>query len=206
MLGDLLAAAGDRPGAIAAYEAAIDSKHAYWSWQARIDLACLLDDDGDERDNARARELLEIVAASGDADFAPIGSLVLGQVIADSDASGAVAAFETAIATGEPEVSPHARLFLALLRWGSGDTAGARELLEAAAASIRPEDRASVYGVLGDLLNNMGDGDAAQAAYRTACASGDPNVAGAAERRVSEPPPVLDFAAAIERARSTFLA
>jgi hypothetical protein len=60
-----------------------------------------------------------------------------------------------------------------------------------------------VYGVLGDLLNNMGDGDAAQAAYRTACASGDPNVAGAAERRVSEPPPVLDFAAAIERARST---
>jgi len=79
-----------------------------------------------------------------------LGGLLAGQ----QDWARAEAAYRAAIVTGDQHWAPIAQVDLAAVRQRQGDAAGARELLEQAAASENPRAVAMAQARLGDLPGN----------------------------------------------------
>ena len=169
VLGDLLAEQEDWSGAEAAYQAAINTADPQWAPIAQVELASLRQ----RRGISGVRELLEAAAASGNLQAVARASDLLGDLLAEQeDWSGAEAAYQAAINTADPQWAQIAQVDLALLRWQRSDISGARELLEAAAAR-QSAVTARAYGVLGDLLAELGRTLESQAAYEAVINTGN---------------------------------
>jgi tetratricopeptide (TPR) repeat protein len=114
LLGDLLKARGDRKGARAAYERAVDSQHPLWSPMAVADLAQLCHDEGD--DDA-AREHLNRAIRVDHPVIAGRARILYAEIEADRDPSAAVEHLEEAYRSSNVVVSLSAAFALVLV-WG----------------------------------------------------------------------------------------
>jgi tetratricopeptide (TPR) repeat protein len=141
LLGDLLAGEGDWADAEAAYQAAIDTADPYWVPVAQFGLAFCRWRRGD---TSKARELLERASASVEPQVRAAACGALGDLLAAlRDRIEGEAAYEKAVAAGDPERGGIAAERLVLLRRSEagGDSGMARadpdEAVKAAARARR---------------------------------------------------------------------
>jgi cellulose synthase operon protein C len=179
-LGDLLRfIADDADGARAAYQQAIDSGHPDWSVVARLDLAQLLEAEGDL---PGAQAQLRLVAEGSNQVYAARAWDLLGDLLVRSDDSaGARAAYRRAVDSRVPRWSAIAQVDLArLILSETEDTEEAEPLLTSAVSDGTPDVAASARLLLGMIALYRGDRDRAADEFRQATETGGPPVVGAA--------------------------
>jgi tetratricopeptide (TPR) repeat protein len=117
------------------------------------------------------------VAASG-SPFANRGARCLGWALHEQrDVTGAEAAYQQAIASGDPYEAPAAMIDYGVLHWSIGDLVGAQAAFERAIAAGHPDLVPLASVNLGRVLARQGDVARGQAILRGAAASGHPDQA-----------------------------
>jgi tetratricopeptide (TPR) repeat protein len=127
---------GDRVGAIAAYQQAVETGHQEWAPKAMINLGNLLKKRGD---TVGAKAAYQQAIHSGHREWAPAAMINLGNLLKErSDAAGAKAAYQQAIRSGHPDEAPKATYNLGNLLKEQGDTVGAKAAYQQAIDSDHP--------------------------------------------------------------------
>lgn len=116
--------------------------------------------------------------AASDSPFAHRAARCLGWALHEQrDITGAEAAYNQAIASGDPDEAPAAMIDYGVLRWSIRDLAGAQAAFEQAIAAGHP-DLVSLASVnLARVLARQGDVAEGQAILRRVAASGHPDQA-----------------------------
>ncbi len=115
---------------------------------------------------------------TGDYEEAPVGSLLLGTILAQQGvAAEAKAAFQQAIDSGHADAAPFAAGGLGIVLAGQGDAAGAELAYRQAIDSGHADAAAQAAVLLGGLLAERGDMSAARAVYQQAVDSGHADAA-----------------------------
>jgi len=147
--------------------------HDGGSFDAGLTLAEIAHRDHDV-DGALA--MLNEIAERGGLVYGSAAADMIGDIqITEGDRSAARQAYRRAIALGQRDWSVIAAIDLART-FSDGDAAEhgeARSLLEGAVASAHPVQAPRAADLLGDLLADQGDFEAARDAYRTAVEAGD---------------------------------
>lgn len=173
LLGALHRDTGDHPGAMTAWERAVEGPDPEEAAVARCSLAELLVADGaPERAEALLAEVAEGHSGNAGAAAHRLGTLLEQR----DDVDAAITAFLRAEAVGTPAEAAYAAGNVGILLGGRGDTGAAREAFERAMNSGVPSAQAHAAQDLGDLLNGNGDETGAQQVYERALEFGQPEV------------------------------
>lgn len=153
-LGELLELQGDLAGARTAYQQALDSGHADWTWGAAIRLLNVM---RDQEDAAGARSAYQEASGAGN-PAAPYALHVLGQILhKQGHSEQARSAYQQAIDSGRTDTLVN---LMTLLR-EQGDNDGLRSACQQ--AIDLGNSHIADYGllILGHLLRDLGDCDGA---------------------------------------------
>ena len=161
-----LAQEGDKQGARAAFQLAIDSGSAEAAPRAAFSLGMLRSEEGDTEGALAA---FQVAALSGDPDMAPRAMYCIGLLLADrDDVEGARAAYQQAIDSGHAGIAPMAANNLGGLLATHADIEGARAAFQQAIDSGDSDAAPMAANNLGVLLADQGDIENARTAFQYA--------------------------------------
>jgi tetratricopeptide (TPR) repeat protein len=167
VLGDLLLNAGDVAGAEDAYQRSIGFHHPWWSAVATADVSRILARRGEFEESTG---LLRALADTDDPNVAPMALDLLGDLLQSDvgDHAGARDAYQRAIDSGHPDWSATAGFDLAQMLAADDDLADAEQQLRRITENPNRIYAAKAWDIIGDLLAESGDADAARDAYQRA--------------------------------------